>query len=117
MCDPCCFILGCDPVQERIERPADCGELPEKMMCPHCSTISKPVYKREKNILTLCFIPLWPCGKGSPYIGCDNCNNKVGMMRGGACRQCNVAMPFENEYCANCGTRRVGGETRSLNVR
>lgn len=115
MCNPCCLIVGYNTRSDVIDAPNGYSELPEKIICPYCSTITKAVYRRDDYIFTICFIPTCPCCSSSPYISCQNCMRHLPTIRGNPCRSCHVSRPFEAEYCPNCGTKCYG-EVRNLRV-
>ncbi|WUR04626.1 uncharacterized protein VNE69_09178 [Vairimorpha necatrix] len=116
MCDPCCLIVGWSPSTKSISQPTGFPDLPDKILCPHCSMVTKAKYKKDDYKFQLCFIPLCTCWSSEAYLACDNCYIKIPMIRGEPCRACHVSRPFDGEYCPNCGTK-VGGEARSLNIK
>lgn len=116
MCDPCCLIFGCNTASREIPKPENYGDVPDKVLCPHCSEITKPIYKREYYYFSICFIPLCPCGTSDPYMACSCCGGRLNYIKDDACSNCHVTTPFDAEYCPNCGTSKREVQARRLHV-
>ncbi|WUR04625.1 uncharacterized protein VNE69_09177 [Vairimorpha necatrix] len=103
MCDPCCLFVDYKSKSRFVQRPFGYTILPDKIFCPYCSQVTRPVYRKNEYIFRVCFIPLIPCIRGYPYVACQGCKNKIGRIQK-ECSECHVSRPFEGDYCMICGT-------------
>lgn len=108
MCYACCLPMGCIPITRKIEKPEGYEDAPEKMFCPRCGDIGKPVFRKTSNYCCLFFIPCIPCGSGSTFLSCPNCDFSTGKITGETCSSCHVTTASESSYCPNCGKGRAG---------
>lgn len=110
-CNPCCVPLGCIPVTSTIEKPENFEAPPTKMFCPRCGHTGEPVFRKTIRFCCLFFIPCFPCGTGSTYLACPQCDFATGRITGETCSGCNVTTVSVSKFCPNCGKGREGATT------
>ncbi|ELQ74303.1 hypothetical protein THOM_2780 [Trachipleistophora hominis] len=75
----------------------------EDVYCPFCSNNVDAADIIHKYYFTFFFIPLFPVGSSTKYVGCEVCKGKFSDGRVRICHKCRNIILNDYRYCGRCG--------------